>query len=272
MVDETTEAVTQAAIKPAPDKWRPSFGDIVTVLALVAAIIMWFAPPNWKIGIPVVVASIALVAITALRHASNAFLRGTAAVLVVAILVAVAWRPIWESFHKDYPNVAFHWPISFGDSEQQSALSDPPDIPPLNLPGPTLSKWGKVLYLCPFPAKVDRERREEVKAAIRRNADIYGNAMGFDFVFNEIPYGIRFDITAKTPQGTINMGGGALQRVTIQLEAASQGIFATITMNLAGGMGMLESVSLDRDSNMEKLWKSQVERIAGVPEGKCRLL
>jgi hypothetical protein len=256
--------------KASPDPWHPTFGDIVTVVALVAAIIMWFAPPNWEIGIPVVLGSISVVVFTALRHPSHAYIRGTVAVLIVALLITVAWRPIWDSFHKDYPHVAFHWPISFGDSERPTtALSDPPDLPPLDLPGPPLSKWGKVLYICPLPPKID-VNREAVKAAIRRNADIYGNALGISLVLNEIPYGIRFDITAKNAEGDSRMAG--VQRVTIQLEAASQGIFAIVSMNLAGGMAMLESVGVDRDSDIEKLWTKEVERIVGVADGKCRLL
>src|ERR1700723_3677498 len=100
--------------KISSDPWRPTFGDIVAVLALVAAIIMWLAPPNWEIGISVVIVSIAVVAFTALRHSSHPLFRSAVAVLIAAFLITVGWRPIWNSFHKDYPNVAFRWPISFG--------------------------------------------------------------------------------------------------------------------------------------------------------------
>jgi hypothetical protein len=255
--------------KTLPELWHPTFGDIVTVLALVAAIIMWLAPPNWEIGTPVVFVSIAVVVFTALRHTSHAYIRGAVAVFIAALLIIVAWRPIWDSFHKDYPHVALHWPITFGNAEPTTALSDPPDMPPLDLPGPPLSKWGKVMYICPFPPKNDVDR-EVVKAAIRRNADIYGNALGTTIVFNEIPYGIRFDITARNAEGETRMA--STQRITIQLEAASQGIFATVSTNLTGGMGFIESIGIDKDSDIEKLWKSQVERIVGAPEGKCRLL
>ena len=273
MAEEPIEAITEPATRAAPEKWRPSFGDVVTVLALVGAIIMWFAPPNWEIGIPVVVISIGLVAFTALRHPSRPVIRGAAASLVIALLVAVAWHPIWESFHKDYPNVAFRSPVTFGDPERpRAASSEPADMPPLNLPGPTLSKIGKVLYLCPLPPQIDPGKREAIKAEIRRNAEIYGNAAGVDVVFNEIPYGVRFDITAKTTQGKMNMGSGAVDRITIQLEAASTGIFVTLSTNFAGAMGFVEAIPLERDSDLEKIWRSQVERITGAPEGKCRLL
>jgi hypothetical protein len=100
---------------------------------------MWLAPPNWEIGISVVIVSIAVVAFTALRHSSHPLFRSAVAVLIAAFLITVGWRPIWNSFHKDYPNVAFRWPISFGTPEQPAqAPSNPPDMPPLDLAGPAL--------------------------------------------------------------------------------------------------------------------------------------
>src|SRR5882757_8249280 len=114
---------------PPREPWRPTFGDIVTVFALVAAIVMWFAPPNWKIGIPVIIVSIVVVAFTALHHPSRALIRGSIAILIIAVLLIVAWHPIWESFHKDYPHIAFRWPISFSDSERPQS----PDYTPAQL-------------------------------------------------------------------------------------------------------------------------------------------
>ncbi len=75
--------------KALPDPWHPTFGDIVTVLALVAAIIMWLAPPNWEIGIPAVLGSIAVVAFTALRHTSHVYVRSAVAVLIPGLLIGV---------------------------------------------------------------------------------------------------------------------------------------------------------------------------------------
>jgi hypothetical protein len=37
---------------------------------------------------------------------------------------------------------------------------------------------------------------------MRRNADIYGKALGFDLILSEIPYGIRFDVTARDTEGS----------------------------------------------------------------------
>jgi hypothetical protein len=65
--------------------------------------------------------------------------------------------------------------------------------------------------------------------------------------------------------------GGLATRFTVQLEAASQGIFVTIFMNM-GAMGILEAVGLERDSGMEKMWRKLAEQMTMAPEGKCRLL
>jgi hypothetical protein len=190
--------------------------------------------------------------------------------ILAVLLIAIGWRSIWDDLHKQYPSVAFHWPVTFSGPDLERLPQEPPDMPPLDLPGPPLSKWGKVLYLCPFPPKVSASDRDAAKAAIRKNADIYGNALGILFVFNEIPYGVRFDITPNNAEGELRMNG--MQRATIQLEAAAQGIFVTVSMSLIGGMAILESVGVDRGSELEKLWTKQVEKIVGAPEGKCRLI
>jgi hypothetical protein len=192
------------------------------------------------------------------------------ATILAALLVAVGWRSIWDDLHKQHPNVAFRWPITLSASNTESAPNAPPDMPPLDLPGPPLSKWGKLLYLCPAPQAISANDREATRAAIRKNADIYGNALGVSFVFNEIPYGVRFDITSNNSEGELLMNG--IQRTTIQLETSSQGIFVTVSMNMVGAMAILEAVGLDRGSDIEKLWTKQVEKIVGAPEGRCRLL
>jgi hypothetical protein len=189
---------------------------------------------------------------------------------LAALLIAIGWGSIWNDLHKQYPNIAFHSPITFGASDLESPTHEPPDLPPLDLPGAPLSKLGKVLYLCPFPPKVSASDRDAVKAAIRKNAEIYGNALGVSFTFNEIPYGVRFDITPNTSEGELRMNG--IQRATVQLESASQGIFVTLSMGLIGGMAILEAVGVDRGSDLDKLWTNQVEKIVGAQEGKCRLL
>jgi hypothetical protein len=81
---------------------------------------------------------------------------------------------------------------------------------------------------------------------------------------------VRFDITSKNAEGELRMNG--IQRATIQLEAATQGIFVTVSMSLIGGMAILESVGVDRDSDIEKIWSTQIEKMVGAPEGKCRLI
>jgi hypothetical protein len=43
-------------------------------------------------------------------------------------------------------------------------------------------------------------------------------------------------------------------------------------MSLIGGMAILEAVSVDRGSDIEKLWTKQVEKIVSALEGKCRLI
>lgn len=89
--------------------WRPTVSDIVTVGAVLGATVMWFHPPNWQIGIPVVILTAAAVIFTAFRHQSHPLIRGTIGAASVVILILVAWAPIWDSFHRQYPTVNLGW-------------------------------------------------------------------------------------------------------------------------------------------------------------------
>jgi hypothetical protein len=116
-----------AAKKPA--QWHPSFGDIVTVIALVATVAMWLTQPNWEIGIPITIVTIGAVIFTALRHSAHPFVRWLTALAITLFLIVVAWRPIWQSFHKDYPEVAFQWPVTFaGKSRDLEREITPEDL------------------------------------------------------------------------------------------------------------------------------------------------
>ncbi|MCP3444207.1 hypothetical protein [Bradyrhizobium sp. CCGUVB14] len=223
--------------------------------------------PGWVGRGLLVLAASLLIAYAAWRHGARPLWRSAAAVVLITLFVGLSWKPIWLDFHKNYRNVAFRWPITFSEPP---LLTEPSDMPPLDLPGAPLSKWGKVLYLCPLPPQVDPAERTAAKEALRRNADIYGNALGISIVFNDIPYGIRFDVTPAQAEGQARMG--MAQRLTFQLEIASKGLFVTVTTNMLGGMGILEAVGIDRDSDIEKLFKQQVELVVGAKEGTCRLL
>jgi hypothetical protein len=58
------------------------------------------------------------------------------------------------------------------------------------------------MFICPYPKEVDYADAQAALAQMRRNADIYGKALGFDLIISEIPYGIRFDVTARDTEGS----------------------------------------------------------------------
>jgi hypothetical protein len=191
-----------------PDRQQLSRDALLGIIACIIGVAGVVFELGWITRILLVAAPVALTIYAARRHSGHVVLRTAAATVVAATLVAFSVRPIWEDFHKKYPNILFRWPISFsGPDESSTPRSEPPDLPPLDLPGPPLSKWGKVLYICPLPPKIDPGDRASAKAAILRNADIYGNALGVSFVFNDIPYGVRFDMTPKSAEGEARMAG-----------------------------------------------------------------
>jgi hypothetical protein len=185
---------------------------------------------------------------------------------VLVVLSLVGGAPIFEDFHKQHPRITFNWPITFNGPLSRPV--DPPDMPPLNLPGPPLSKWGKMMYLCPYPPEVNASDPEAAKAQIRRNADIFGRALGLDLILNEIQYGIRFDATANSAEGQMRMGMS--QRFTAQMEAASRGIFIVLTTELPGAISILGQVPADRDSDFAKAFDKAIE-LFGFAPGTCRM-
>jgi hypothetical protein len=255
---------------PKKESWRPTFSDIVAVGALVGAAIMWLKPPNWEWGLPITAVLSVLVIFTAIRHHSHPIRRAIVAAVTILILMWAAAAPIWKSFRADYPRATFNWPITFNPPETiATAPPGPSDVPPLNLPGPPLSRWGNIMFICPYPPAIDPRNKDQVIAQIRRNAEIYGRALGLDLAFNEIPYGVRFDVTARDTQGQAKMQ--IVERYTIQLEATSNGIFVDFTVYWIGAYAVLSEFTLERDSQQAKIWASQTERL-GFAAGACRML
>lgn len=255
------------------ETWQPTASDIITIVALVGAVIMWYVQPSWGIGAPVTIITIIVVIAAAVRHQSHPLIRIPIACAVVLVLIGVAWRPIWTSFRKDYPRAAFNWPITLNSpplpTTGPATPTQPPDMPPTNLPGPPLSRWGNAMFLCPYLPTVSDQDPAAAKALYRRNAEIYGKALNFDIVLSDIAYGIRIDVTARGSEGQVRMAG--ILRYTIQLESASSGIFVTISMELPGAMAILGQLPMERGSDIEKMWEGQLEQF-GFPPGQCRLL
>jgi hypothetical protein len=69
-------------------------------------------------------------------------------------------------------------------------------------------------------------------------------------VFNPIPYGFRFDVTANGAEGELRLGG--VQRFTIQVKRASQGIFVMATTDMV--LSILTMIPIERGSDGAKLW------------------
>jgi len=264
--------MADAGSKPDSGKWRPSGSDKIAVGALLAGVVMWVVPPGWQIGAPVAALVIIAVIFTAARDRAHPLIRSGAAIIVIAIFLGLVGPPLWASFHKDHPRVAFNWPITLNPPAAPPPVpQEPPDMPPLNLPGPLLSKAGKAMFFCdlPAPSSVPPPNFEEVIAEIRRNADIVGNATGLSIVPNQIPYGFRMDVTANAPEGQLRMAG--LQRFTIQIERASKGLFITTSLDY-GALGILGWLLIEPNSDMAKTWAKIVEQFTGLPQSKCRLL
>jgi len=255
---------------PPKTKWRPAPGDLVGIAGLVLAVAVYLTQPNWEIGAVLAILAVALIVFAAARHDSHVLWRVPIAAIVIIGFVAIIWRPLWAGFRKDYPHAAFNWPITLiPPTLSPPPPSNPLDMPPTNLPGPPLSRWGNAMFMCPYLPNVSDQDRVAARALYRRNAEIYGKALNVDIVLSDVAYGIRIDVTARGSEGQVRMAG--ILRYTIQMESASEGIFVTISMELPGALSILGQLPLERGSDIQKTWESQLEKL-GFPSGQCRLL
>lgn len=104
----------------AAPQWRPTASDLIAVGALIAAAIMWLNEPSWIFALPITLIVMVLVIFTAARHQSHPIRRVIIGACAIGILIWSAWSPIWNSFHADYPNIAFQWPVISGNSDYES--------------------------------------------------------------------------------------------------------------------------------------------------------
>lgn len=98
------------------DGWRPNGSDWVTIIALVLAVVLSIHPPGWQIGAPVVALTVIVILVAAARSQFHPLLRTIIAVVLSVYLVWETAPSILDSFHIDYPNIAFQWPVTFGPS------------------------------------------------------------------------------------------------------------------------------------------------------------
>jgi hypothetical protein len=109
---------------PTREKWEPSFIDIFAIALGIAAVIMWFHPPDWQFGVPIAAFIVGAILFTAYRHRSPFLLRWLMAIVITGFFIWAIWPPLWDSFHKDYPTISFQSPITF-ESRQQVPPQQP---------------------------------------------------------------------------------------------------------------------------------------------------
>jgi hypothetical protein len=155
---------SRAWLKKTEPMWRPSVSDLIAILAVVVAALVWLKQPNWQWGVSVTVAVIAVVIFTVIRHQSQPIRRTLVSLIVIGILIGAAAEPIWKSFRADYPNIAFQWPVTFGDGDDADDESTTPAsiLPAVIVPQPTImpappgqrpliSSLAKFIFSCNLP-------------------------------------------------------------------------------------------------------------------------
>jgi len=254
------------------EPWSPNFADLVAVGALIAAVVMWFAPPEWKVGAAVVVISIGLVVFTALRHRSHLAIRGPIAAVVIFILCLVAWHPIWTSFRKEYPAT-----IPEAAEPPAPPPADPNPMPShLLYEGPFQSTYGKVLIQCYSPPVGVATMSEYIqqKEYIRQNMKAWGEAIGFDFTVKDVTNGIRIELEATTDEAQRRLWIAAKVPVTkiwMELRRVDRWIVVSYVVDWPKGFDFFKVVRVDPDSQDMIDVRKRIEFILSLPEGKCKI-
>lgn len=107
-----------------PNRWRPSFGDLLGIVAILIGVAVFVVHPDWQISIFLVLLAIALVIFAAMRHAGHPAVRGVVAAVAIGVFVFFVGPPIWGDFTRG----------TVGDTTATAVLA--PDAP----------TWLKIAY------------------------------------------------------------------------------------------------------------------------------
>jgi hypothetical protein len=75
------------------------------VITLIAALFFWEAEVNWELRCFGVLVTSILAIHAARRMGIGVYKKAALAFAVIAVLLSSTWRPIWTSFHGDFPSV-----------------------------------------------------------------------------------------------------------------------------------------------------------------------
>jgi hypothetical protein len=191
------------------NRWQPSFGDLVGIVAIVIAVIVYVVHPDWQIATILTAVAIALVIFAAIRHTGMLPVRGIIAAAVVGVMFIFVGPPIWKSFLADYPHIALQWPVTFDDDGYDDELTPPPIAPAVIVPQPTImpappgqrpliSSAARFLFSCHL--KQSAAAAANRKAFLQKSLGPWGEQIGFDISVTDVPGGFRVTINASTDE------------------------------------------------------------------------
>jgi hypothetical protein len=107
--------------------WRPSFGDLLAIGAVVITGITWLCEPGWGLGLFLSLVIVVLVVIAAIRYDSHPVIRVGVSVSVLAIYFVFVGPRLWADYTKrTAPEVATveNRPIASEADAPQGELDD----------------------------------------------------------------------------------------------------------------------------------------------------
>jgi cell division protein FtsW (lipid II flippase) len=266
--------MSEAKDTPEPDnKWRPAIGDLMAIVAIIIGVVVYLVQPNWEIGGLLALIAIALVIFAALRHTSHPILRWSVAVVVIAVFVTVIWRPIWNSFHQDYPTITWSLLERWTGESSKSGFTSAPTLP-TSLP--LQSRLERFLFTCDVPLPRNEQESAKQKERLQKNIQIWADSLGVDIAFADLGNGMQIAAEAKTLEAKARfLSMGILYGITkIIAEVRRNGgqqiivVRAEIPKKTPMILGIVPDPSAPQIIEGKKLLAQFLE----VPESACRLI
>jgi hypothetical protein len=111
----STTPASQPSSPHSSKSWRPSFGDLLAVGAVVITAITYIVEARFLVEITLCIVAIALAIFAALRHESHVLKRTVVCSLTVACLLLFAGPKLIRDFSSEYPHVRFQSPLTWED-------------------------------------------------------------------------------------------------------------------------------------------------------------
>ena len=184
--------------------------------------------------------------------------RGWIGILLLAVVmggtyVAMTWKH--PGFKARLPRHAF-------------ALHEPAAPIPPTATRQYQSKFAKMIYVCDLPQPKIKPSPEDLNEEFNKYADLMQNILGVAVSHTEIPYGVRLEYIPSDANVLV------YSKIVMDIKRYDpQQVYVTVIPEMNGVFGLLLMLAtVSPDDQQVKTLTANIERMVGIPEGKCKLI